>query len=233
MHFANGRFRHRSQAPRRLGSGEGMPTSRSRQSVRRDPVADSGRLDRRDEFHGRTNFRGAGKRKNIAPERWRESNSPAEDEWVKKQARAEHAIACQLRDKALALKARRFTDYATQTWHAMLLENDEARQLLAEAQRHNRRAAQLDPAWESVAHAALEPYFLHQQLFGGDNRPSWPESRVNDFERFLATFPNSPHHQEVLAWCILECIAIGNPRENYQPLTADNAIAAWIQPQSL
>ncbi|MEI8373525.1 MAG: hypothetical protein WCJ35_11925 [Planctomycetota bacterium] len=144
--------------------------------------------------------------------------TPADDEWSRKQARVEYARACQLRDKALALNPRCFDVNAMESWHWMVLDDNEARQLLVEARRHNRRAAQLDPTWEAVAHAALEPYFLHQRLVGGDNRLSSPESRIDDFERFLATFPESTHHQEVLAWCFLECLMIGNPRQDNCPL---------------
>jgi hypothetical protein len=150
--------------------------------------------------------------------RERKPISLADDDWARQQARMEYDIACRLRDKALALNPRPWSRDMMETWHWTVLTNPEARQWLTDARRHNRRAAQLDPTWETVAHAALEPFFLYPHLLGGDNRLSSPEDRIDDDERFLAAFPNSPHHEEVLAWCILECIQIGNPRENLRPL---------------
>ena len=141
-----------------------------------------------------------------------------EDDWARDQAKLEYAVACQLRDKAVAMNPYRFPDKAMESWHWTLTDDSEARQLLIEARRHNRRAARLDPTWETVAHAALEPYFRHQQLFGGDNRLSSPQSRIDDCERFLATFPDLKHYAEVLEWCTHECISIGDRGEDLRPL---------------
>jgi hypothetical protein len=143
------------------------------------------------------------------------------DEWARRQARVELEIA-----RKLCARAGWRYDKSRQRWDVPLTtpaNPEESSALRTAANRHARRAAQLDPTNEEAAYEAIPTLLglMESWTAGDENAISLP-TYVAPLERFLQAFPRSKHYEEILYRHAAACVYTGS-RDRF-PVGTDAAV---------
>ena len=163
------------------------------------------------------------------------STGLATDEWARRQAQAELEIGRRLRNQ---IPNWRF-DESERIWRwtgsasVYSFPEDLGAAVQADANRHFRRAAQLDPTLEEAAYEVLADLHIlrdYYTLSDAENVKSlaalWP------LERFLDTFPQSPRYGDVLARLAILCGNLAR-KVKLAPSADDTAIRLALCRKSL
>jgi len=163
------------------------------------------------------------------------STGVATDDWARRQAQAEMEIARRLRNQIPGWRFDESGRFWTWTGPASVhrFPEDLAAAAEAAANRHFRRAAQLDPTLEEAAYEALPDLRVLGDYYASSNDGNvksvadlWP------LERFLDAFPQSPRHCAVLTRLALLCTNLAS-KVALAPSADDTAVRSALYRKGL
>ncbi len=149
-----------------------------------------------------------------------------DNDWSQAQARLEFTAGTQWREKAgrrqkdydrivQEMYRQGITAFSSNEHEPLLQARRDIRRSQAAAKRHYCRAAQLDPAWEEAAYAALIP--VDDWLFSSNHRETPFAEPLDDYERFLDQFPQSERARWVLAEYARGCLGLTGKHGRFPP----------------
>jgi len=157
------------------------------------------------------------------------------DDWARRQARMELEIARQIRNQ---IPNWRF-DVSDRTWtwtgsaSAYSFPEDLVATVQAAADRHFRRAAQLDPTLEEAAYEVLPDLnILHDYYMLGDDENVKSLAALWPLERFLDVFPQSTHRCAVLTRLAVLCTNLAR-KVKLAPSADDKAVRLTLYRKGL
>jgi len=156
------------------------------------------------------------------------------DEWARRQARLEMEIARQIRNQIPNWRfdvSERFWTY-TGSASAYSFPDDLGAAVLSAANRHFRRAAQLDPTLEEAAYEVLPDLHILRDYYMRDDENVKSLAALWPMERFLDAFPQSTHHCAVLTRLAILCTNLAH-KVKLAPSADDKAVRSALYRKGL